>query len=392
MRAVAGVAWDDELLRYDFGADHPMNPTRLDLTIALARATGVLTGPGARIVAADAADDDQIALVHTPEYRAAVARASRGVPEPVRGLGTADIPLMAGLDEVSARIVGGSVGLARMILDGDVRHGVNIAGGMHHARPDAAAGFCVYNDAAVAIRWLLAQGVGRIAYVDLDAHHGDAVQDIFWDDPRVLTISVHQGGLFPFTGSVAETGAVSAPGSAVNVPLPAGTDSGGWLRAIAAIVPDALREFAPDFLVTQHGCDAHRLDPLSDLAVGVTALVRAGEIMHDLAHEHCNGRWLALGGGGYEVSWVVPMVWTHLVATAAHTPIDPASAVPESWLRRARTLTGAEIPDTMGGSDGGSEWIDWSRGYDPDSDLDRAVRAARRRGLAQLGVDVSYDL
>ena len=209
---------------------------------------------------------------------------------------------------------------------GQVDHAANIAGGLHHAMPDRASGFCVYNDVAVAIRWLLDNGAEKVAYVDVDVHHGDGVEQIFYDDPRVLTISLHETGqmLFPGTGFPADSGGPEAQGSAVNVALPPGTSDAGWLRAFHAVVPPLVREFAPDVLVTQQGCDSHRDDPLAHLALSVDGQRASYLALHDLAHEAAGGRWVAFGGGGYAVVDVVPRAWTHLLSVVAGRPLSPA--------------------------------------------------------------------
>ena len=164
----------------------------------------------------------------------------------------------------------------------------------------SASGFCVYNDPAIAISWLLAEGARRVAYVDLDVHHGDGVQAAFYNDPRVLTISMHEhpASLFPGTGLPSETGRGDAAGTAVNVALPAGTGDAGWLRALDAVVPPLIRAFRPDVLVSQHGCDSHRLDPLAHLELSLDAQHSAQTVLHELAHEAAGGRWLLTGGGG----------------------------------------------------------------------------------------------
>jgi len=174
---------------------------------------------------------------------------------------------------------------------------VSIAGGLHHAMRGSASGFCVYNDPAIAIAWLLGQGAERVAYVDLDVHHGDGVQAAFYDDPRVLTISLHENpaALWPGTGLPSETGGPGAPGSAVNLALPAGTGDAGWLRAFHAVVPPLLREFRPAILVSQHGCDTHWLDPLAGLRLSIDAQRAAGAAIHELAHQVAGGRWLLTG-------------------------------------------------------------------------------------------------
>jgi acetoin utilization protein AcuC len=268
---------------------------------------------------------------------------------------------------------------------------VNFAGGLHHAMAERACGFCVYNDIAVAIRWLLDNGAERVAYVDTDVHHGDGVQEIFWDDPRVLTISVHESGrmLFPGTGFPGEIGGAGAEGSAVNVALPPGTGDAQWLRAIDAVAPPLVRAFRPDVLVTQHGCDTHALDPLAHLQVSVDGQRAAAVALHDLAHEVCDGRWVALGGGGYAVIEVVPRTWSHLVALAAHAPISPATPVPASWREHVQQRFGRPGPVTM--SDGRDPaWRSWDLGVDPDDAVDRAILATRQAVFPLHGLDVWF--
>src|SRR4051794_30933942 len=332
-RAVA-VPWDPALVEYDFGPSHPLNPVRVELTFALARALGVMDRPNITELGVTPADDALLTLVHAPSYLDAVKEAgSTGRPDPLHGLGTMDNPVFADMHEASALVAGGTLAAARAVLEQTHDHAVNIAGGLHHAMPAAASGFCVYNDPAIAIAWLLEQGVEKIAYVDIDAHHGDGVQAAFWDDPRVLTISVHESGrtLFPGTGFAYEVGGENARGAAVNVALPAGTGDAGWLRAFHAIVPPLVRRFAPQILVSQHGCDTHALDPLANLLVSVDGQRAAHAALHALAHEVSGGRWLATGGGGYELVRVVPRTWTHLLAEAAGEPLDPDLETPEEW-------------------------------------------------------------
>jgi len=387
------VVWSPALLGYDFGDGHPMAPLRLDLTMRLARSLGLLEGPGVRVVGAEPASDAVLQTVHEPAYVAAVRAASDGgAADAARGLGTADDPVFSGMHEAAARVVGGSVDVALAVWRGEAEHGVNLTGGMHHAMPGAASGFCVYNDAAVAIRALLDAGAERVAYVDVDAHHGDGVQRVFWDDPRVLTVSVHESGhtLFPGTGHPRETGGPAAEGSAVNVALPARTGDAGWLRAIDAVLPAVLRAFAPQVVVSQHGCDAHVEDPITNLDVSVDAVRAAVEMVHGLAHEVADGRWVALGGGGYAVVDVVPRAWSHVIAEAAHRPVDPGLRLPEEWQAEVVARYGRRGPARM--TDGAdAAFRPWSAGYDPADDVDRAVRATRAAAFPLLGLDPEHD-
>lgn len=388
----ACVVWSPELLGYDFGPGHPMAPARLDLTMGLVRGLGLLDdAAGLEVVRPEPAADDVLTLVHDPAYVAAVRAASaHGTTDPGRGLGTEDDPVFAGMHEAAARIVAGSYAAAGEIAAGRVAHAVNLAGGMHHAKAGAASGFCVYNDAAVAVRRLLDDGVERVAYVDLDAHHGDGVEEMFWDDPRVLTVSVHQSGatLFPGTGHPTDVGGPRAQGTAVNVALPRRTDGGRWLRAVDAVVPPVLRAFRPQVLVTQHGCDAHGDDPLSDLDVSVDAQRTAATWVHELAHELTDGRWLALGGGGYAIARVVPLVWSAVVAEVVHRPLVAGTHLPEDWRVRVAEVAGFDAPLELGPPVAVRRWRD---GFDPDDDVDRAVTATRRAVFPLLGLDPHFD-
>lgn len=394
------VVWDDRFTQYDFGDSHPMNPVRLDLTTRLARALGVLDLPNVEVQpVADEPDlDGFLTQVHTPEFVAAVKAASADPDhaDQAFGLGTEDDPAFRGIHETSARIAVATRDLCKAVWEGEVDHGVNYCGGLHHAMADRAAGFCIYNDVALGIKWLLDHGAERVAYVDVDVHHGDGVERIFWDDPRVLTISVHETGrvLFPGTGFPGDIGGPDAQGSAVNVELPAGTGDAGWLRAIHAVVPAVLRAFKPQIMVTQQGCDSHYSDPLAHMAISIDAQRTAFETIHDLAHELCGGRWVALGGGGYELVDVVPRSWTHLTAVAAHHPIDLESAVPQEWRDYVTTLVGRPGPPRMGDgvADGGHVWFrSWATGSDPDNPVDRAVMATREAVFPHHGLDIWFD-
>jgi acetoin utilization protein AcuC len=380
MSGRAQLMWDERVTAYDFGPGHPMDPVRLTLTRGLVRALGL--DAELKVVAAPPAGDSTLALVHRADYVTAVRRASADprAAQAAYGLGTVDDPAFAGMHEAAALIAGQSVGAAEVVWGGEVAHAVNFAGGLHHAMPGAASGFCVYNDAALAVARLLELGAERVVYVDVDVHHGDGVQAAFWDDPRVLTISLHESPrtLFPQTGWPQETGGPDAEGGAVNVALPAGTGDEGWLRAFHSVVPELVAAFRPQVLVSQHGADTHFEDPLAHLAVSVDAQRMVAQACHELAHEHAGGRWVALGGGGYAVADVVPRTWTHLVAIAAGAPVDPGTHVPQDWRDQVYALTRAAGPLRM--TDGRQPR--WSGlddgGYDPASRLDQAVLATRR--------------
>ena len=375
MACTLHVAWDERLTGYDFGPGHPLAPVRVELTIALAEQFGVLAEPGVTVAAPAAASTAELELVHDPRYITAVRT---GVADAAFGLGTPDNPVFSGMHEASALVAGATLAAAA-VWESRAQHGISVAGGLHHAMRGMASGFCVYNDPAIAIRWLLGQGAERIAYVDVDVHHGDGVEAAFWDDPRVLTISVHEHPmtLFPGTGVPEDNGGPAAEGMAVNVALPAGTGDAGWLRAFDAVVPPLLRAFRPQVLVTQHGCDSHRLDPLAHLELSIDAQRTAQARLHHLAHETAGGHWVLTGGGGYELVHVVPRTWTHLLAEAAGRPLNPAAATPGAWRDFVRARTGARPPETM--TEGAAaSFSPFSSGYDPGDRVDRAIMATRK--------------
>ncbi|MCP3766244.1 acetoin utilization protein AcuC [Streptomyces sp. MAR25Y5] len=388
MSGRAQLMWDEAVTGYDFGRDHPMDPVRLVLTRSLVDALGL--DREITVVAAKTAGESTLRLVHREDYIDAVRAASAdpASADQSYGLGTTDDPAFTGMHEASALIAGQSVGAAEAVWRGEALHAVNFAGGLHHAMPGAASGFCVYNDAALAIARLLELGAERVAYVDVDVHHGDGVQAAFWEDPRVLTVSLHEHPrtLFPQTGWPEETGADSAQGGAVNVALPAGTGDEGWLRAFHAVVPELLADFRPQVLVTQHGADTHFEDPLAHLAVSLDAQRAVQVACHDLAHEYADGRWLALGGGGYAVAEVVPRSWTHLVGIVAGKPVDPVTMIPESWRQEVYARTRQLGPMRMTDGRWPVSWASWEDGYDPADRLDQAVLATRRAAFPLRGL------
>ena len=392
MACTVHVAWDERLTDYHFGPGHPLAPMRLELTMQLAHEFGLWTRPGMTVAAPDPATGAQLELMHDARYIAAVRTVSgwaddlgaRGLEATqfryarTFGLGTGDQPVFPGMHQASALVAGATLAAARAVWSGSAEHGASIAGGMHHAMTARASGFGVYNDPAIAIAWLLGHGAERIAYVDIDAHHGDGVQAAFYTDPRVLTISVHQhpAAMFPFTGLPTETGGPGAEGSAVNVALPAGTGDAGWLRAFHAIIPPLLRQFRPQILVSQHGCDTHRLDPLARLKLSIDAQRAAHAAIHALAHEAAGGRWLFTGGGGYDLIHVVPRTWTHLLAEAAGQPIDPSTQTPAAWRDNVVRRTGLTAPERM--TDGAPAVFEpFESGNDPGHPVDQAIIATR---------------
>jgi len=314
---------------YDFGPSHPLTPLRFGPGIGLLEAIGAEPG-----LAPEPASDDTLEWVHDPEY-VQIVRAFAADPDRAgrAGIGPGDTPAFAGMHEASAAVAGGSVAAMEAILRGDVEHAFHPGGGLHHAMRHRAGGFCVYNDPALAVARARRDGL-RVLYLDFDVHHGDGVQAIHWDDPGVATCSIHETGyaLFPGTGFVDERGGPKALGTKINVPLEPGTGERGWFEAVSLVVPALADAFRPDVVVSQHGADSHAFDPLAHLLVTTTAMGEAARLVDSIAHRWAGGRWLATGGGGYDIFRVVPRAWALVWLAAAHAEV-PAT-VPGEWRSR----------------------------------------------------------
>ena len=290
------------------GGTHPLKPERLQRTFDLLQAYEAFKSPKVDVVEPGPATEEELGLFHTPEYIEIVKTLSQGgggVPLGRYGFGPGDNPVFLGMYETERTKVGSAMKGAKMLLQGECNVAFSYSGGMHHAGPDYASGFCVFNDAAVAIHWLMEKGL-RVAYVDIDVHHGDGVQWAFYDTDQVLTISFHQDGrtLYPGTGFANEIGKGEGEGYCVNVPLPPGTGNESYLWAFQEIVPFLLKRFDPDLVVTQLGVDTHYKDPLAQLTLTTQGQEAIFKILSELST-----RWLALGGGGYAID-VVPRAWT----------------------------------------------------------------------------------
>jgi acetoin utilization protein AcuC len=331
---------------YDFGPAHPLTPRRFGTGISLLETLGAVPN-----LAPEPATDAELEWIHEPAYLDVVKAFSR---EPLgshrAGIGPGDTPAFAGMHEASAAVAGGSLRAMEAILRGDAIHAFHPGGGLHHAMPARASGFCVYDDPALAIARARRDGL-RVMYIDLDVHHGDGVQAIHWADPGVLTVSIHESGfsLFPGTGFADEIGGPGAEGTKVNIALDPGTGEVGWVEALELALPQLAAAFRPEIIVSQHGADAHAFDPLAHLLVTTTAMGRMARLVDGLAHQHAAGRWLATGGGGYDVYRVVPRVWAHVWLAQAHmTPLGAlAPAWRERWAAEAERYGQSPIPATL---------------------------------------------
>lgn len=334
--------YHEGFLAYNFGGGHALRETRVKLARELIRAYGLLDGTAEELEPRPA-PDPSIRRVHTDDYLAAVKRLSadpRG-DSYAHGLGTPDNPVFGGMYEAAALQVGGTILACEEVVSGRRIRAFNLGGGFHHAMPNRASGFCILNDLAIAITSLLEDhGLQRVLYVDVDAHHADGVQAVFYRDPRVMTISLHEDGryLFPGTGFPDEIGDGEGRGFAVNVPLPPYTRDVSYLYAFREVVPPLARAFRPEMIVSQLGADAHHLDPLTHLLLTTQAYEAIARILDGLSRELCEGRWVATGGGGYDVT-AVPRVWTVLFASMAGANVG--DALPVEWLRACNELVGS---------------------------------------------------
>jgi len=322
--------YSEDFQRFDYGTTHPLKISRLRLTYELINAYGLLSLPDTQYVEAEAAGDDDLLLFHDREYLEVLKVANMGLEVPnawVYGLGPGDNPVFRGLLDWSRIVAGASLRAARMVESGEADIAFNIAGGLHHAQASRASGFCFINDPVIVIRSLLRNG-RRVAYIDIDAHHADGVQEAFYDTDKVLTVSIHESGrvLFPGTGFEDETGIKEGEGYAVNIPMPPASDDELFLYSFNEIVPPLIEKFRPDVIVTQLGVDAFSNDPLTDLNYTNNGFCEAVRKLKEIS-----GKWVALGGGGYEVSNVAK-AWTLVWAIMNGVEIPPA--LPEDFLKR----------------------------------------------------------
>ena len=334
--SVALVTVEDIARAYDFGPSHPLRPERVLLTYDRIRELGLVVGDRVKEVNSRSATEEEILAAHSPDYVQTIKDIDGDAVEPgvgrAYGLGTPDNPIFDNMHRASAAVCGASITAAEVVSSGTVQHAFNPAGGLHHARRSEASGFCIYNDPAVAIAKVLDDHPDwRVMYVDVDVHHGDGVQWIFYDEPRVLTVSLHESGRYLYlgTGFEDESGTGDALGTSANVPLPPKTGNDDYLWALEEVVGRLGAAFKPQVLLTQLGGDTHYGDPLADLGLTLAAYPRMARILHDAVHEHAEGRWVATGGGGYQAETIVPLIWTmHFAEMCGAT-----DRIPSDWIQ-----------------------------------------------------------
>ncbi|WP_026563284.1 acetoin utilization protein AcuC [Bacillus sp. UNC41MFS5] len=327
--------FSDELLKYKFSNQHPFDQFRLKLTVDLLEKMNVLHSEN--VIPPRIATDEELALIHDLSYIEAVKKAGNGQLSPDiaenYGLGTEDTPIFPNMHEASALLVGGTLTAVDQVMTGKAQHALHLGGGLHHGFRGKASGFCVYNDSSVAIKYLQEKFNARVLYVDTDAHHGDGVQWSFYDDPKVCTLSIHETGryLFPGTGNVNERGQGVGYGYSFNVPVDAFTEDESWLYAYTHALREVADFFRPDVILTQNGADSHFLDPLTHLSSTMKTYREIPRLAHEIAHQYCNGKWIAVGGGGYDIWRVVPRAWA-LIWLGMTENSNCYGSLPQEWL------------------------------------------------------------
>ncbi len=345
------LVWDPAFMQYRFRPDHPFNPKRLELAVSLIEAAGLLEGEDLSVVPPRMASEEELLRVHDPEYIATVrslGREGESSREGWRwGLGTDDNPIFPGMHEATSLVVGGTLQAAELVMSGEVTRSFNIAGGLHHAHRDRASGFCIYSDLAAAIAWIREAHGARVLYIDYDAHHGDGVQWMFYQDPEVLTLSIHESGryLFPGTGFVDELGEGEGYGYSLNVPLEPFTEDDSWLGIYRELLPEIAEAFRPEVIVLQNGCDGHTLDPLTHLRATTRLYQETVRLTCEIADLHCEGRIVGTGGGGYDIWRVVPRAWTLVWAELSGQ--SAPERLPREWLDRWQGESPYILPETM---------------------------------------------
>lgn len=344
--------------QYKFSTDHPFNQLRVELTYDLLKEMKAINSQ--HIVTPRVASDDELALVHDKKYIHAVKMAGYGqldLQEALNyGIGTDDTPIFSLMHEASSLLVGGTLTAVDYVMEGKATHAANFGGGLHHGFRGKASGFCIYNDSSVAIKYIQEKYGARVLYIDTDAHHGDGVQWTFYDEPNVCTLSIHETGryLFPGTGNITERGAGKGYGYTFNIPLDAFTEDESWLHAYRSSVEEVAAFFKPDVILTQNGADAHYYDPLTHLSATMAIYHEIPKIAHEIAHKYCNGRWIAVGGGGYDIWRVVPRAWS-LIWLEMNNMAVP-NELPKSWIDKWQKQAPVALP---------TNWYDTDDLYKP---------------------------
>lgn len=347
MNKNAVFVYSDELLSYKFNDKHPFNQKRLNITLDLLKKHHAIKDED--IIPPRMATDEELQLVHDPSYVNAVKLAGHGKLTDEKGvnfgLGTEDTPIFPNMHEASSLLVGGTLVAVDKVMTGQAKHALNLGGGLHHGFRGKASGFCIYNDSSVAIKYIQEKYNARVLYVDTDAHHGDGVQWSFYDDPNVCTLSIHETGryLFPGTGNINERGQGKGYGFSFNIPVDAFTEDESWLEAYTASFREVTEYFKPDVILTQNGADSHYYDPLTHLSSTMGIYKEIPRLAHEMAHAYCDGRWVAVGGGGYDIWRVVPRAWS-LIWLEMTENRNNSGPLPLEWIELWQKESPVSLP------------------------------------------------
>jgi acetoin utilization protein AcuC len=339
--------YSPELLKYKFSPNHPFNQFRLKLTLDLLVKSNAIEEKD--IIPPRQASKEELLLFHDPFYVDAVELAGHGKLSNERaesyGLDTDDSPIFPNMHEASSLLVGGSLTAVEYVMSGKAKHALNLGGGLHHGFRGKASGFCIYNDSSIAIKYIQEKYQARVLYIDSDAHHGDGVQWAFYDDPNVCTLSIHETGryLFPGTGNITERGEGKGYGFSFNIPVDAFTEDESWLYCYRTAVSEVAAFFKPDVILTQNGADSHYWDPLTHLSLTMKTYKEIPKLAHEIAHQYCDGRWIAVGGGGYDIWRVVPRAWSYiwLEMTKNNPTFDQ---LPQAWVDKWQEQAPDKLP------------------------------------------------
>lgn len=349
MKKDAYLIYSSDYHTYQFNKDHPFNPIRSQLVYELLNESGLLDDR--QIIAPRIATEEELLLFHDEQYIEQVKKASQestsqNIAEQF-GLGTEDTPIFKNMHQASSLIVGGTLTAVDAVLEGKSNHAFNLGGGLHHGFKRKASGFCVYNDCAIAIKYIQKKYGLKVLYVDTDAHHGDGVQWAFYDDPTVCTLSIHETGryLFPGTGGVNERGQGKGFGYSFNIPIDAFTEDESFLVNYKRAFTEIAEYFKPDIIFTQNGSDSHCYDPLTHLCTTMKTFQEIPKIAHEIAHKYCEGRWIAVAGGGYDYWRVVPRAWSYVWLTM-NNQLPKSDLIPEKWLNKWQKIANLPLPTT----------------------------------------------
>jgi len=369
----AAFIYSDEFARFDYGSSHPLKPFRLKLTYELIKACGLLASSGdPRLIEPHPARVEDLLTFHTADYIDVLKASNSGgeyAGADYFGLGPGDNPIFAGMFDWSILIAGASLKAADLVDSGEAGIAFNIAGGLHHAMAGHASGFCYINDPVIVIKSLINRG-RRVAYIDIDAHHGDGVQEAFFSSDKVLTVSIHETGqaLFPGSGFEHETGSGAGRGYCMNIPLPPGTDDELFVHAFTELVPPLIDIFKPDVVVSQLGVDTFRTDPLAHLNITTNGFCRVVATIKAMS-----AKWVALGGGGYDIANVA-RAWT--LAWAIMNEDDAPDEIPDSFQERHPDagFAGTKLRDEPFGIEG-------RRKEEMRKEVDRVIDYNKKHGM-----------